>query len=110
MTTEWWKTGIIYQIYPRSFKDTTGNGIGDLNGITEKLDYLKILGIGSIWISPCYPSPMEDFGYDISNYVDIHPDFGTLSDFDNLVEEAHKRGLKIILDYVANHTSDQHPL
>ena len=106
---QWWKTGIIYQIYPRSFKDTTGNGIGDLRGIIEKLDYLADLGITAIWLSPCFPSPMKDFGYDITNYKDIDPVFGTLSDMDELITEAHNKNIKVILDYVANHTSDEHP-
>ncbi len=106
---EWWKKGIIYQIYPRSFKDATNNGIGDLRGIIEKLDYLKGLGIHAIWLSPCFPSPMEDFGYDITNYKDIDPLFGTLDDMDHLINEAHSKDIKVILDYVANHTSEKHP-
>ena len=107
---EWWKTAVVYQIYPRSFQDTTGNGIGDLNGITERLPYLAdTLGVDAIWISPFYPSPMADFGYDVSNYTDVNPLFGTLDDFDRLLSEAHHRGLKVIVDWVPNHTSDQHP-
>ncbi|MCR4406105.1 MAG: alpha-amylase family glycosyl hydrolase [Anaerolineae bacterium] len=110
----WWQRGVIYQIYPRSFKDTTGNGIGDLAGIIEKLDYLNdgtpaSLGIDAIWLSPIYPSPMADFGYDVADYCAIHPLFGDLATFDRLITEAHRRGIKIILDYVPNHTSDQHP-
>ncbi|MBU1660964.1 MAG: DUF3459 domain-containing protein [Chloroflexi bacterium] len=106
----WWQTGVIYQIYPRSYKDTTGNGIGDLRGVIEKLDYLsEILGVDAIWLSPIYPSPMADFGYDVSDYCDVHPMFGTLSDFDELLAEAHQRGIKIIIDWVPNHSSDQHP-
>ena len=105
----WWQKGIVYQIYPRSFKDTTGNGIGDLQGIIKKLDYLKELGISAIWVSPIYPSPMADFGYDVSDYTAIHPLFGTMEDFDELLEETHKRGLKLILDFVPNHTSEEHP-
>jgi len=109
----WWQRGVIYQIYPRSFKDTTGNGIGDLNGIIEKLDYLNgtedSLGVDAIWLSPIFPSPMADFGYDVSDYCDIHPLFGDLAIFDRLVAEAHRRGIRVILDYVPNHTSDQHP-
>jgi alpha-glucosidase len=105
----WWQRGIVYQIYPRSFMDSNGDGVGDLPGIRQRLDYLTWLGVDAIWISPIYPSPMADFGYDISNYVDIHPLFGTLAEFDRLLEEAHRRDLKVILDFVPNHTSDQHP-
>ena len=105
----WWQKGIVYQIYPRSFMDSDNDGVGDLNGIIEKLDYLKWLGIQSIWISPIFPSPMADFGYDVSDYTDIHPMFGTMDDFDRLLNEAHKRDLKVILDLVPNHTSDEHP-
>jgi alpha-glucosidase len=105
----WWETGVIYQIYPRSFQDTNGDGVGDLRGIIQRLDYLKWLGVDAIWISPIYPSPMADFGYDISDYCDIDGLFGTLSDFERLLKEAHRRCLKIILDFVPNHTSDQHP-
>jgi alpha-glucosidase len=105
----WWKTGIIYQIYPRSFQDTNGDGIGDLNGIVRRLDYLNWLGADAIWISPVYPSPMADFGYDVSDYCGIDPLFGSLGDFDLLVKEAHRRGLKVILDFVPNHSSDRHP-
>ncbi len=106
---KWWQTGVVYQIYPRSFVDSTGDGVGDLRGIISKLDYLEWLGVDAVWISPIYPSPMADFGYDVSNYTDIHPMFGTLEDFDELVEEAHSRGLKVILDFVPNHSSDEHP-
>jgi alpha-glucosidase len=106
---KWWQRGIIYQIYPRSFFDSNGDGIGDLPGIRSKLDYLQWLGIDAIWVSPIFPSPMADFGYDISNYIDIDPVFGTLDDFDALVSDAHTRGLKVLLDYVPNHTSDRHP-
>jgi len=110
----WWQRGVIYQIYPRSFKDTTGNGVGDLPGIIEKLDYLSdgtgnSLGIDAIWLSPIYPSPMADFGYDVADYCDVNPLFGDLATFDQLVAEAHRRGIRIILDYVPNHSSDQHP-
>ena len=107
--TAWWKRGIIYQIYPRSFQDSNGDGIGDLNGIRQRLDYLTWLGIDAIWISPTYPSPMADFGYDITDYCNIDPVFGTLDDFTALLHEAHQRGLKVILDFVPNHTSDRHP-
>jgi alpha-glucosidase len=106
----WWQTGVIYQIYPRSFRDTTGDGVGDLRGILEKLDYLaETLGVDAVWLSPFYPSPMADFGYDVANYTDVHPLFGDLATFDRLVSEAHQRGLRIIIDLVPNHTSDQHP-
>jgi alpha-glucosidase len=105
----WWKKSVIYQIYPRSFQDSNGDGIGDLKGILSRLDYLQWLGIEAIWISPIYPSPMADFGYDISDYQNIHPIFGTLADFDELLAAVHARGMKLILDLVPNHTSDQHP-
>ena len=105
----WWKQGIVYQIYPRSFQDTNGDGVGDLEGIRRRLDYLVWLGVDAIWISPIYPSPMADFGYDVSDYTGIHPLFGTLADFDRLIADAHARGLKVILDFVPNHSSDQHP-
>jgi alpha-glucosidase len=107
--TQWWRDGIIYQIYPRSFADSNQDGIGDLNGITAHLDYLQYLGIDAIWLSPVYPSPDVDFGYDVSNYLDIDPKFGDLADFDRLVNEAHQRGIRIVMDLVLNHTSDQHP-
>jgi alpha-glucosidase len=105
----WWRDGIIYQIYPRSFADANNDGIGDLDGIITRLDYLKDLGIDAIWLSPINPSPDVDFGYDVSNYHDIDPKYGTLASFDRLVNEAHARGIRIILDLVLNHTSDQHP-
>lgn len=105
----WWQDGIVYQIYPRSFKDSNGDGVGDLQGIISKLDYLQWLGVQAIWISPIFPSPMADFGYDISDYTGIHPLFGNMDDFDQLLSEAHSRNLKVILDLVPNHTSDQHP-
>ena len=106
---KWWQRGVIYQIYPRSFQDTDGNGVGDLKGISARLDYLSWLGIDAIWISPIYPSPMADFGYDIRDYCNVDPLFGSLDDFDELVASAHARALKLILDFVPNHTSDQHP-
>tara|TARA_Y100000588_G_scaffold375226_1_gene451292 strand:+ start:112 stop:1740 length:1629 start_codon:yes stop_codon:yes gene_type:complete len=105
----WWKKACVYQIYPASFKDTTGSGKGDLKGIISKLDYLALLGIDVIWLSPVYASPMKDNGYDISDYYGINPMFGTMEDMDLLIEEAKKRGIKIIMDLVVNHTSDQHP-
>lgn len=105
----WWQTGVIYQIYPRSFLDSNADGIGDLSGIISKLDYLRWLGVDAIWLSPIYPSPMADFGYDITNYTGVHPLFGTLEDLDTLLHQAHQRNLKLILDFVPNHTSDEHP-
>ena len=106
----WWQTGVVYQIYPRSFLDTTANGVGDLRGVISKLDYLdEVLGIDAIWLSPFYPSPMADFGYDVADYTDVHPLFGDLAAFDELIAKAHRRGLKIIVDFVPNHSSDQHP-
>ena len=105
----WWKHAIIYQIYPRSFQDSNGDGIGDLNGILARLGYLVSLGIDAIWISPIYPSPMADFGYDIADYCGIDPIFGTMQDFDRLLEAVHQRGLRLILDFVPNHTSNEHP-
>ena len=105
----WWKHGVVYQIYPRSFQDSNGDGIGDLRGIIERLDYLAWLGVDALWLSPIYPSPMADFGYDITDFRGIDPIFGSLDEFDDLVRRAHARGLKVILDFVPNHTSDQHP-
>jgi alpha-glucosidase len=105
----WWQTGVIYQIYPRSFQDSNGDGIGDLAGIVQRLPYLTELGVDAIWLSPIFRSPMADFGYDISDYTDIDPLFGSLEDFDALLAAAHAQGLRVILDLVPNHTSDQHP-
>lgn len=105
----WWQTGIIYQIYPRSYQDSNGDGVGDLPGILQRLDHIQSLGIKAIWLSPIYPSPMHDFGYDVADYCNIHPMFGTLDDFDRLLAEVHGRGIKLILDLVPNHTSDEHP-
>ena len=108
MEKKWWKESVVYQIYPRSFCDSNGDGIGDLNGIRSKLDYLQNLGINVIWLSPVYKSPNDDNGYDISDYQDIMDDFGTMEDFDNLLKEAHEHGIKIVMDLVVNHTSDEH--
>jgi alpha-glucosidase len=105
----WWESAVIYQVYPRSFQDTDDNGVGDLNGITERLSYFVDLGVDAIWISPIFRSPMADFGYDISDYVDIDPIFGNMDHFDRLVAQAHARGIRVILDFVPNHSSDQHP-
>src|SRR5438046_3281100 len=109
----WWREGVLCQIYPRSFQDSNGDGIGDLPGITARLDHLNgkadSLGIDGIWLSPFYPSPMADFGYDVADYCDVDPRFGTLTDFDELLGSAHERGIRVIVDLVPNHTSDQHP-
>ena len=105
----WWQKGVIYEVYPRSFQDSDGDGVGDLKGIIERVDYFQWLGVDVVWISPVYPSPMADFGYDVADYVDIDPLFGTLEDFDRLVEALHARGIRLVLDFVPNHTSDQHP-
>ena len=110
----WWQRGVVYQIYPRSFQDTTGNGVGDLQGVIDRLDYLNngtkaSLGIDALWFSPIFPSPMADFGYDVSDYCDVEPLFGDLATFDQLVVEAHRRSIKVIIDYVPNHSSDRHP-
>src|ERR1700733_10034805 len=105
----WWRHGIFYQIYPRSFQDSDADGVGDIRGIIDRLPYLLQLGVDALWLSPIFPSPMADFGYDISDYTDIAPIFGTLADFDQLLEEVKRRGMKLILDFVPNHTSDAHP-
>ena len=109
MEKDWWKKSVVYQSYPRSFCDSDGDGIGDLNGITGKLDYLKELGADVIWLSPVYESPNDDNGYDISNYQAVMKDFGTMADFDRMLEEIHARGMKLVMDLVVNHTSDEHP-
>lgn len=109
MRKTWWQESVVYQIYPRSFYDSNGDGIGDLNGITEKMDYLKELGIDVIWLSPVYESPNDDNGYDISNYQGIMKEFGTMEDFDRMLHAAHKCGIRIVMDLVVNHTSDEHP-
>ena len=108
-TTQWWRGAVIYQIYPRSFQDSNGDGIGDLRGITRRLEYVASLGVDAIWISPFFTSPMKDMGYDVADYRDVDPMFGTLSDFDRLVEKAHGLGLKVVIDQVLSHTSDRHP-
>ena len=109
MEKKWWKESVVYQVYPRSFADSNGDGIGDLQGITHKLDYLKSLGVDVVWLSPVYKSPNDDNGYDISDYQDIMTEFGSLADFDLLLSEMHQRGLKLVMDLVVNHTSDEHP-
>tara|TARA_R110002049_G_scaffold42286_4_gene126226 strand:+ start:957 stop:2603 length:1647 start_codon:yes stop_codon:yes gene_type:complete len=106
---DWWRGGIIYQIYPRSFQDTSGDGIGDLNGITNRLPYVASLGVDAIWISPFFTSPMKDFGYDVSDYRNVDPMFGTLEDFERLIQAAHRLGLRVMIDLVLSHSSDQHP-
>jgi alpha-glucosidase len=105
----WWKTAVVYQIYPRSFLDTSGDGVGDLEGIRRKLDHLQWLGVDAIWLSPFFTSPMADYGYDVADYCDVDPIFGTLADFDRLLAEAHDRDIRVLIDWVPNHSSDQHP-
>ncbi len=105
----WWRDGVIYQVYPRSFQDTDGDGLGDFRGITSRLDYLQELGVSAIWLSPFYPSPDKDFGYDIADHCKVDPRFGNMGDFNELVRQSHDRGIRVILDLVLNHTSDQHP-
>lgn len=106
---QWWQHAVFYEIYPRSFADSNNDGVGDLNGITSKMQYLHDLGVDAIWITPCYPSPQVDFGYDVANYEDIDPMYGTLADFDRMVADGEKHGVRIIMDFVPNHTSDKHP-
>ncbi|MFM0592599.1 alpha-amylase family glycosyl hydrolase [Paraburkholderia dilworthii] len=108
MSMQWWRGGVIYQVYPRSFADGNGDGVGDLPGLTAKLDYIHSLGVDAIWVSPFFTSPMKDFGYDVSNYRDVDPTFGTLDDFDRLIDKAHALGLKVMIDQVLSHSSDQH--
>ena len=107
--SQWWQEAVFYEIYIRSFQDSNDDGIGDLNGITSRLDYLQELGVNAIWITPFYPSPQVDFGYDVADHENVDPMFGTLADFDRLVAAAHRRDIKIVIDVVLNHTSDQHP-
>ena len=111
MTNEvpWWKSGVVYQVYPRSFQDSNDDGVGDLPGITRRLEYLADLGVQALWLSPFYRSPMADFGYDVSDYCDVDPLFGTLADFDTLLTRAHELSLAVIVDFVPNHSSDRHP-
>ncbi len=105
----WWQRGVIYQIYPRSFQDSNGDGIGDLAGMSSRLPYLAELGVDAVWVSPIYPSPMADFGYDVADYCNIDPMFGTLADFKQFADRAHGLGMKVLLDFVPNHSSDRHP-
>ncbi|WP_183611897.1 alpha-amylase family glycosyl hydrolase [Novosphingobium hassiacum] len=108
-TCTWWESGVIYQVYPRSFQDSNGDGVGDLEGVRKRLDYIASLGVDAVWLSPIYPSPMADFGYDVADYCDIDPMFGELAAFDALLADAHAKGLKVLLDFVPNHTSIEHP-
>jgi alpha-glucosidase len=109
MYERWWRDAVLYQIYPRSFADANGDGIGDLAGVTDRLEYLQWLGVDGIWLNPVHPSPNIDWGYDVADYTGIHPDLGTVHDLDRLVAEASGRGIRILLDLVPNHSSDQHP-
>ncbi len=108
MNKTWWKESVVYQVYPRSFQDSDGDGTGDIPGVTRRLPYLKELGVNVIWLSPFYQSPGKDMGYDISDYEAIQPEFGTIEDFDGMLRTAHGLGLKIVIDLVVNHTSDEH--
>jgi len=105
----WWQEGVLYELYPRSFADSTGNGHGDIQGIIDRLDHLQWLGVTGLWLNPTFPSPNDDWGYDVSDYLGVHPDFGTEADMDRLIAEAGERGIRILLDIVPNHTSDRHP-
>ena len=109
MERKWWKEAVVYQIYPRSFMDSNGDGVGDINGIISKLDYLKELGVDVVWLCPIYRSPNDDNGYDISDYQDIMEEFGTMEDFDRMLQGMHDRGIRLVMDLVVNHTSDEHP-
>src|SRR5690606_12417083 len=105
----WWRSGTVYQIYPRSYADSDGSGVGDLEGVRQRLDHLAWLGVDAIWLSPFYRSPMADFGYDVADFCDVDPLFGDLDGFDRLLADAHRAGIKVVVDLVPNHTSDQHP-
>ena len=109
MEKRWWKESIVYQIYPRSFKDSNGDGIGDFQGIIRRLDYIRDLGCNAIWMNPCFASPFGDAGYDVADYCDVDPRLGSLDDFDDMIAAAHARGIKVIVDIVPNHSSNQHP-
>ena len=109
MAEQWWREGVLYQIYPRSFADGNGDGIGDLSGLTSKLEYLEWLGIDGIWLNPIHPSPNVDWGYDVADYTDVHPDLGSLADLDRLIASGRRRGIRVLLDLVPNHTSHRHP-
>ena len=109
MSEPWWKTSVVYQVYPRSFADSNGDGVGDLPGLIDRLDHIYALGADVVWVSPFYPSPQADNGYDISDYRDVDPIFGSLADVDRLIAELHSRGMKLVIDIVVNHTSDEHP-
>jgi alpha-glucosidase len=106
---QWWRRAVLYHVYPRSFADSNGDGVGDLPGLTGRLDYLRWLGIDALWLSPFYASPMRDFGCDVTDHCAVDPVFGTLADFDTLLGEAHRRDLRLLIDFIPNHTSDQHP-
>jgi len=108
-TSPWWRSGVVYQVYPRSFADADGDGVGDLEGVRRHLDHLAWLGVDAVWLSPFYRSPMADFGYDVADYCDVDPLFGDLAGFDRLLAEAHDLGIRIVVDLVPNHSSDQHP-
>ena len=105
---QWWRRAVVYQIYPRSLADSNGDGVGDINGIRARLPHLAALGVDAIWVNPWYPSPMRDAGYDVSDYRDIEPVFGTMAEAEALIDEAHEAGIRVVLDIVPNHTSDQH--